>query len=110
MRYFRYQESLNVDAFTSVACGGPLDGDVYFNDTITNNLIGPQIGFDLAYCLGCNVRLFISPKVGIYANFIDSNFDAEGRQVGGNVCRADQHGAELPQLSRRTAPTPASPS
>ena len=72
VRYFRFQESLSVSAInTDVAIGG---GDAYFNDTVTNNLIGPQIGFDLAYNVGCNVRLFINPKVGIYDNFVDSNF------------------------------------
>ena len=42
-------------------------------------MVGPQVGFDLAYNLGCNVRFFVCPKVGIYANWVDSNFDAEGR-------------------------------
>jgi hypothetical protein len=82
VRYFRFQESLTV-GFGTNAIDGILDGDIYFNDYITNNLIGPQIGFDLAYNLGANVRLFINPRFGIYGNYVVSNFDAQGRQTGG---------------------------
>jgi hypothetical protein len=81
VRYFRFQESLSVSAISPVACFG--GADAYFNDTVTNNLVGPQIGFDLAYNLGCNARLFISPKFGIYGNCVDSNFNAVGRQGAG---------------------------
>ncbi len=81
VRYFRFQESLSVSAISPVACLG--GADAYFNDTVTNNLVGPQVGFDLAYNLGCNVRFFVCPKVGIYGNCVDSNFQAKGRQGTG---------------------------
>jgi hypothetical protein len=79
IRYFRFQESLSVSATT------PLYGglDAYFKDSVTNNLIGPQIGFELAYKLGCNCRLFISPKFGIYGNWVDNNFDSQAREGTG---------------------------
>jgi energy-converting hydrogenase Eha subunit A len=82
VRYFRFQESLTVSAVTptAVIAGG---ADAYFSDTVTNNLVGPQIGFDVAYNLGCNVRFFVCPKVGIFGNCVDSNFDAKGRQGSG---------------------------
>ena len=51
-------------------------------------MVGPQIGFDLAYNLGCNVRLFLTPSFGIYANWIDSNFAARGRQGTGDYVDA----------------------
>jgi energy-converting hydrogenase Eha subunit A len=82
VRYFRFQESLSVSAITptTIISGG---ADAYFNDTVSNNLVGPQIGFDLAYNIGCNARLFISPKFGVYGNCVDSNFNAAGRQGTG---------------------------
>ncbi len=81
VRFFRFEESLSVSAISPVAC---VDGaDAFFSDTVTNNLIGPQIGFDLAYDLGCNVRLFLTPKFGIYGNCVDSNFRAQARQGSG---------------------------
>jgi len=82
VRYFRFQESLTVSAVTTDAIV-PGGADAYFNDTVTNNLIGPQIGFDMAYQVASNVRLFISPKIGIYGNCVDSNFQARGRQGSG---------------------------
>jgi hypothetical protein len=82
VRYFRFQESLSVSAIApdAIVAGG---ADAYFNDTVTNNLVGPQVGFDLAYNIGCNFRLYISPKFGIYGNCVDSNFNAAGRQGSG---------------------------
>ena len=48
--------------------------------------MGVQFGFDAAYCLGCGVRFFISPKVGIYDNFMDSNFQARtGDWINGHT-------------------------
>ncbi|MFZ1932131.1 MAG: BBP7 family outer membrane beta-barrel protein [Thermoguttaceae bacterium] len=87
VRYFRFQESLSVSAVTTDAII-PGGADAYFNNTVTNNLVGPQIGFDLAYNLGCNVRLFLTPSFGIYANWIDSNFAARGRQGTGDYVDA----------------------
>jgi hypothetical protein len=93
VRYFRFQESLSVGAMNpDITFGdpvlGPIVGDAYFNDTVTNNLVGPQIGFDLAYRIGGNVRLFISPKFGIYGNWVDSNFQAKARQGAGEYVDA----------------------
>ena len=83
VRYFRFQESLSVSAVTTNAII-PGGADAYFNNTVTNNLVGPQVGFDLAYNLGCNVRLFITPQFGIYGNWVDSNFAAKGRLGAGD--------------------------
>ena len=79
IRYFRFQESL---AFSSTSELG--DMDAYFKDTVTNDLVGVQFGFDAAYNIANCVRLFITPKVGIYSNFVDSTFDAKARYGNGN--------------------------
>ncbi len=81
VRYFRFQESLVYD---SVRVGGTRGGtqDAYFADEVTNNLIGFQVGFDAAYNVCNNLRLFITPKVGIYDNFMDNSFQA---QLGNGV-------------------------
>ena len=62
---------------------GPRPGDVYdayLSDNVTNNLVGVQVGFDVAYNLCSGLWVFITPKVGIYNNFIDSTFQAATRQ------------------------------
>jgi hypothetical protein len=86
VRYFRFQDTLSVSAISPVACPG--GADAYFSDAVTNNLVGPQIGFDLAYNVGCNLRLFITPSFGIYGNWVDSNFAARGRQGAGEYADA----------------------
>jgi hypothetical protein len=78
VRYFRFHDYLRV---TSVANDGI--SEAYFSDGITNNFIGAQVGFELAYHLCPSVRLFITPKVGIYNNYIDSDFQAQARAGNG---------------------------
>jgi hypothetical protein len=82
VRYFRFQESLGVGV-TSPNIDNLGPGDAYFNDTVTNNLIGPQIGFDLAYNIGNNVRLFVNPTVGVFGNWVSNDFRAQGRLGSG---------------------------
>jgi hypothetical protein len=79
VRYFRFEESLSVSAVNANVGGLLGPGDAYFRDDATNNLIGLQFGFDAAYNVGNCVRLFITPKVGIYDNILNSNFDARAR-------------------------------
>lgn len=79
VRYFRFQDSL---MFSSVSNLG--DYEAYFKDTTTNNLIGAQFGFDAAYNVGRGIRLFITPKVGIYDNLLDGDFSAKARPTGGD--------------------------
>jgi hypothetical protein len=76
VRYFRFHDFFQ---FASVAVNhhwGEPASEAYLSDDITNNLIGPQFGFDAAYNLFPNVRLFITPKVGIYDNYMDHTFQA----------------------------------
>jgi hypothetical protein len=42
------------------------------------------VGFDIAYNLGCNLRLFVKPQVGIYNNFVDSTFQSRAQLNGCN--------------------------
>jgi hypothetical protein len=85
VRYFRFQESWRFGSLAGpgVSPDAPhywgQDGGIfeaYLNEGITNNLVGPQIGFELGYNMGNNFRFFMAPKVGIYDNQITSNFQA----------------------------------
>ena len=78
IRYFRFEENLTFASLQG-GCNWGQDGGVheaYLNDTITNSLLGCQFGFDAAYCLHDGMRLFISPKVGIYNDHMDQDFRA----------------------------------
>jgi hypothetical protein len=77
VRYFRFQDYLQFGSEARFAASwDDLPNTAYLNDRITNNLIGPQVGFDAAYRLCDSLRLFISPKVGIFDNYLDSTFEA----------------------------------
>jgi hypothetical protein len=81
VRYFRFEESLKFGSLMNGYNWGDNDGacEAYLSDRTANNLVGVQCGFDAAYNLvpGCHgVRLFVSPKVGLYGNCIDQTFEA----------------------------------
>ncbi len=78
IRYFRFQESWRFGSVMEDHYFGESDGryEAYFSDLITNNLIGPQIGFDLGYNMGANLRFYLTPKFGIYNNHINNYFQA----------------------------------
>jgi hypothetical protein len=74
-RYFRFGENL---IFGSRQIGGTWEsaGAAYLNDSISNDLFGVQIGFELGCHVADNVRLYISPKTGIYNNNMHQTFQA----------------------------------
>ena len=88
VRYFRFQESWKFGSLAGPDVTDPAhpiyhywgEGgglyEAYLRDGITNNLVGPQLGFELGYNMGCNFRFFLRPKVGIYDNQITNNFQA----------------------------------
>ena len=76
VRFFQFHDFFQLGSVAEGHTWGQPDFEAYLSDSITNNLIGPQVGLDLGYRLGCNLRLFIAPEVGIYGNFIESQFQA----------------------------------
>ncbi|OHB66917.1 MAG: hypothetical protein A2V70_08780 [Planctomycetes bacterium RBG_13_63_9] len=77
VRYFRFKEHFvfgSRKGATWGANGGT--NEAYLSDRITNDLIGFQMGCDASYHAGCSLRLFASPKFGIYHNRIDNFFQA----------------------------------
>ncbi|MEN6451498.1 MAG: BBP7 family outer membrane beta-barrel protein [Thermoguttaceae bacterium] len=86
VRYFRFQEDLDFETRRQGAQWTDLPGVAYLDDTVTNNLIGVQFGFDAAYCVGSGVRLFVRPEVGMYDNIMDSDFRcATGNNIPGHT-------------------------
>jgi len=94
VRWFRFEENLTFGSVQN-GYGWLQDGGAhaaYLNDTITNNLVGFQFGFDAGYCLIDGCRLFVSPKFGIYNNNMHQNFQA----YLGNGVIADTGGSGVP--------------
>lgn len=76
IRFFRFEEQLTFGSLRQGYSWGDSGGEAYFSERVKNNLIGAQVGFDAAYNVYNNVRLFITPKVGIYNNYMEQNFRA----------------------------------
>lgn len=72
VRYFRFDESLlfaGASANNDFMSAGGTESAFYQID-VENNLTGGQVGGQVNWFLGPNVRLFAAPSVGIYANSI----------------------------------------
>jgi len=76
IRYFRFEEQLTFGSLCQGYNWGDIGAEAYFSDRISNNLLGVQFGFDAAYNVYNGVRLFITPKVGLYNNYMDQTFRA----------------------------------
>ncbi len=72
VRYFRFSDELDFTSYTNYA--PPFD-QAQLTDRIVNNLIGFQFGADVNYNLGCNVHFFVNPKIGIYDNHMNLNYN-----------------------------------
>ena len=80
LRYFRFQDQLTYTSTMPADFSATLPNSAYMGDEITNNLVGFQLGCNVAYnldnyCKG--LPLFLTPKVGIYNNYIDSTFQMQ---------------------------------
>jgi hypothetical protein len=78
IRYFRFQESWKFGSRMD-ECSWDEQGGAYaayLRDLITNNLIGPQLSFEVGYSMNQCLRFYMAPKVGIYNNNITNNFQA----------------------------------
>jgi hypothetical protein len=72
VRYFRFRDQLDFTSFTNYAA--PFD-QAQLSDRVVNNLMGFQFGADVSYNLGCNLHFFLNPKVGIYDNHMNLNYN-----------------------------------
>ena len=82
IRFFRFCDNLAWSAQNQGDCSWAT-----FSDKTENNLVGLQLGFNLNYCICDRVRLFVTPTVGIYDNYMTSNFGADMIDPNGNhVC------------------------
>jgi hypothetical protein len=101
VRYFRFEENLQFGALAGGHSWGQGGGyyEAYLNDTVTNSLLGFQFGFDAAYSVVDGCRLFVTPKMGIYDNHINQNFQA---YLGNGVVGTGPYGS-FPVVASRDA-------
>ena len=74
IRYFRFDERVLFAALHQGTWGADPTQEAYINIRDENNLIGFQFTVDLNYYLSPNWRVFFTPRVGIYENHIEQDF------------------------------------
>ena len=77
VRYFKFDEDL---LFETLDQGGTWGGnggldEVRLSDSVSNDLIGAQVGCFMKRPIGSRANFFITPKFGIYNNHIENRFD-----------------------------------
>lgn len=77
VRYFKFDEDLTFDTLDQGGAWGGNGGrdEVRLSDSISNDLIGVQIGCLFQRQIGCRANFFITPKLGVYNNRIEHRFD-----------------------------------
>ena len=77
-RYFRFEEQLIFGALSNneTVWGVNPAEEAYFDDQITNSLVGLQVGGEAGIRSGHSCRFFFAPKLGVYNNFMDHYFQA----------------------------------
>ena len=71
VRFFRFRDNLVWGADSNI-----YDTWAYFRDQTENNLMGGQIGFNVQYRLCHCLSLFVTPKFGIFDNYVTNDFRA----------------------------------
>lgn len=80
-RYFRFDEDLRFGTLAAASWGAGSWGqyagryEAYMNDRIKNSLIGCQLSFTASYNVARTFRLFATPKLGVYNNHIENDFE-----------------------------------
>jgi hypothetical protein len=106
VRYFRFRDHL---IFGSVQDGCTWEDykntnlAAYVDDDVTNNLIGLQLGFNVEYCVTPCCRLFVTPKVGVYDNFIRNDFQMYLGDRSVQATQSEYPGDTYPVNSSRNA-------
>ncbi len=76
VRYFRFWEQLTFGTRRVGASWSQLAQTAFLDDQVTNNLLGFQFGADMGYHFHPSCRVFVTPKIGIYNNYVDHRFVA----------------------------------
>ena len=76
-RYFKFDEELIFDTLDSGGTWGGSGGidEVRLSDSVSNDLVGAQVGCVLQRQIGCRARAVFTPKFGVYNNHIENRFD-----------------------------------
>jgi hypothetical protein len=67
VRWFRYNDYLEYAASDTDTDFGGAD-DIYYRNTLRNDLLGFQVGGLANYCMGRKINLYASSKAGIFGN------------------------------------------
>ncbi|MBN1589195.1 MAG: BBP7 family outer membrane beta-barrel protein [Pirellulales bacterium] len=75
VRYFRFAEDLKFGSLKTGTWGGSGGTEeAYIDDSVKNNLVGFQLGFDARSNRWHNLQLYVAPKIGVYNNHIENTF------------------------------------
>ena len=78
VRWFRFQDGFVFGALQA----GSTDNWLFLNDHITNDLVGLQAGFDVSYRFANCLKVFATPKVGVFDNHMTLDYNVYAVNAG----------------------------
>ena len=73
LRWFRFQDSLQYAASATDQVYGNTKDDFYYNNGVTNDLVGSQLGATANWCTGTCVNVFAGTNFGVYCNHMTAD-------------------------------------
>ncbi len=73
LRWFRFQDSFQYASSVTDAVYGTTEDDFYYDNGVTNDLIGSQLGANANWCTGTCVNFFAGTSFGVYCNHMEAN-------------------------------------
>ena len=73
LRWFRFQDSLQYAASATDQVYGNTEDDFYYNNGVTNDLVGSQLGATANWCTGTCVNVFAGTTFGVFCNHMTAD-------------------------------------
>ncbi len=73
LRWFRFQDSLQYAASATDQVYGNTADDFYYNNGVTNDLVGSQLGAMANWCTGTCVNVFAGTAFGVFYNHMTAD-------------------------------------
>ena len=73
LRWFRFQDSFQYAASATDQVYGNTEDDFYYNNGVTNDLVGSQLGAMANWCTGTCVNVFSGTSFGVFCNHMTAD-------------------------------------
>ncbi len=89
LRWFRFQDSFQYAASATDEVYGNTEDDFYYNNGVTNDLVGSQLGAMANWCTGTCVNVFAGTSFGVFYNHMTADTRAGTTETVATILSAN---------------------